>query len=309
MTSDGEVMDNQDKNVKKATIAAFLSNFIFGLSFMASRIGLEHTTSAMLLVLRFGSSVIIMLLLTAAGIVKLSFKGKNLEGLLMLGLFHPIIYFIGETNGIRLTNSSFAGIMISLIPVVTAIGSGVFLREKPPKSAYAWILCSVAGVAVISLSQAGLGAVKPMGILFLMIAIFAGSGFYLYSRSISDEFSPFERTFVSMTMGFIFYTGMALVQEGSGFIPLLCSSAADKYVLLPVLYLSVISSVFAFVLQNYSVTYLDAAKVTVFSNVVPVVSLLAGVLILGEPFSAVYLVGIVLILLGVYKVNAVSNDK
>lgn len=302
-------MDNKDKNIRKATIAAFLSNFIFGLSFMASRIGLEHTTSAMLLVLRFGLSVIIMLLLSAAGIVKLDLKGKNLKGLFMLGLFHPIIYFIGETNGIRLTNSSFAGIMISLIPVVTAIGSGIFLHERAPKSAYAWILCSVAGVAVISLSQAGLGAIQPAGILFLMISIVAGSGFYLYSRKISDEFSPFERTFVSMVMGFIFYTGMALIQEGSGFFPLLCSSAADRYVILPVIYLSVISSVFAFVLQNYSVTYLDASKVTVFSNIVPVVSLIAGVLVLGEPFSAVYLIGIVLILLGVYKVNTATNKE
>ncbi len=63
----------------------------------------------------------------------------------------------------------------------------------------------------------------------------------------------------------------------------------------------------AFGLLNYSVTYLDAATATVFSNIIPVVSLLAGVLMLGEPFSAAYLLGVVLILLGVYKVNATSE--
>ena len=62
-------------------------------------------------------------------------------------------------------------------------------------------------------------------------------------------------------------------------------------------------SLFSFVMN------LDAATATVFSNIIPVVSLLAGVLILGEPFSMAYLAGIVLILLGVYKVNEVTGNK
>ena len=299
-------MKKDDSRVRTATLAALISNFIFGLSFMASRIALEHTTSAMLLTLRFGSSVLIMLILAAVGIMKIHIKGKPLHRLLLLGLFHPVIYFIGETNGIKYTNSSFAGIMISLIPVATALFSGIFLQERLSGKAYAWILCSVAGVIVISLSQAGGGAVHPVGILYLCLAIFAGALFYVFSRSISGEFTPFERTFVSMLMGFIFYAAVGLVQEGIGFISVFTQAASDRYVLLPVLFLSVISSVIAFMLQNYSVTYLDAAKVTVFSNMVPIVSLLAGVLLLGEPFSAVYLIGIALILIGVYKANTVN---
>ena len=299
-------MANNDPKVRAATLAALLSNFIFGLSFMASRIALEHTTSAMMLTLRFGSSVLIMLVLAVLGITKLNLKGKPLHRLLLLGLFHPVIYFIGETNGIKYTNSSFAGIMISLIPVATALFSGVFLHEKMSKKAYAWIFCSVAGVIVISLSQAGGGAVHPVGILYLCLAIFAGAMFYVFSRSISGVFTPFERTFISMLMGFIFYASVGLVQEGSGLVQVFTEAATDRYVLLPVLFLSVISSVIAFMLQNYSVTHLDAAKVTVFSNMVPIVSLLAGVLLLGEPFSAVYLIGIALILVGVYKANTVK---
>lgn len=293
--------------IKLATAAALFSNFIFGLSFMASRIALEHTSSSVMLALRFGASALIMLILALIGVVKLNFKGKNVRSLFLLGLFQPIIYFIGEANGIRLTNSSFAGIMISLIPVVTAIGSGIFLHEKPPKSTYGWILCSVAGVAVISISQAGDGVVKPAGILLLILAIIAGAGFTLCSRSMADEFTPYERTFVMMVMGFIFFTCSGIVLEGGGFVSQVTEAAVDKYVILPVLYLSLASSVLAFLMLNYSVTYLDAAKATVFTNLIPIISLLAGVLILGEPFSAVYLVGIVLILVGVYKVNATSN--
>ena len=119
-----------------------------------------------------------------------------------------------------------------------------------------------------------------------------------------DAFRGFD---MMMIMGFVFFSFTAAVQEGREFAPLLFKALSDKYVLLPVIYLSLLSSVAAFGLLNYSVTYLDAATATVFSNIIPVVSLLAGVLILGEPFSMAYLAGIVLILLGVYKVNAVTS--
>ena len=301
-------INGKDK-IRLATAAALFSNFIFGLSFMSSRIALEHTSSSIMLSLRFGASVLIMLLLAVTGAVKLNYKGKNVKSLLLLGLFQPIIYFIGEANGIRLTNSSFAGIMISLIPVVTAIGSGLFLHEKPPKSTYMWILCSVAGAAVISLAQAGDGTVQPAGILLLILAVVAGAGFTLCSRSTADEFTPYERTFVMMIMGFVFFTAAGGVLEGREFAPRVLEAVSDRYVILPVLYLSLASSVLAFVMLNYSITYLDAAKVTVFSNIIPVISLLAGVLVLGEPFSAISLIGVALILLGVYKVNAGTGSE
>ena len=299
----------KEKHLRAAVIAALISNLIFGLSFMSSRIALEHTSPSVMLAMRFGISMTVMLLLALTGIVKLNFRGKNVRSLLLLGLLQPIIYFIGESNGIRLTNSSFAGIMISLIPVVTAAGAGLFLHEKTPKKTYIWILCSVAGVAVISMSQAGGGTVQPAGILLLVLAVIAGAGFTLCSRSMADEFTPYERTFVMMAMGFVFFTLSGIVLEGRDFAPLLMKAAADRYVLFPVLYLSLASSVLAFVLLNYSITYLDAAKVTVFSNIIPVVSLVAGVLVLGEPFSAAYLIGVALILLGVYKVNTETDRE
>ena len=74
-----------DDNIRLATAAALLSNLIFGLSFMASRIALEHTTSAIMLSLRFAASVLIMLLLALTGIIKMDFRGKNVKSLLLLG--------------------------------------------------------------------------------------------------------------------------------------------------------------------------------------------------------------------------------
>ena len=132
---------------------------------------------------------------------------------------------------------------------------------------------------------------------------FPASAFYILSRSTADDFTPFERTFIMMVMGFVCFTIQAIIQEGQDFLPLLKSGFTDLGVMLPVAYLSILSSVVAFLLQNYAVTYLELAKITVFENIIPVISVAAGVIFLGEPFSVIQLAGVALILLGVWKVT------
>ena len=193
--------------------------------------------------------------------------------------------------------------MIATIPVFTVILSAIFLHEKITLRTFAWIMCSVAGAFIISISQTSSGAVQFKGIMLLMLAVLSASVFYLLSRSQSDAFTPFERTFIMLLMGFAYFTAQAAVRHGSEFVPLFIDGITDRYVLIPILYLSVLSSVVAFLLQNYSVTYLSLAKATVFENIIPVISVAAGVIFLGEPFSLIQLTGIVLILLGVWKVT------
>lgn len=286
-----------------AIIASITYCTIYGFSFMASRIALMHTTPDMLLAIRFSIAMLAMILLVVFGFFKIDLKGKPLGKFLIMGICQPVIYFLGETSGIKYTNSSFSGIMISLIPIVTVLLSAIFLHDRLRLRTLGWIMCSVIGVVIISTAQTSSGAIQFKGILFLMVAVISASIFYLFSRSIADAFTPFERTFIMMVMGFLFFTGKAIVSNGADFIPLFVAGLTEKSVILPILYLSIISSVTAFLLQNFAITHLEVAKATVFENIIPIVSVVAGVLFLNEPFSVLQLIGIVLILIGVWKVS------
>lgn len=292
----------QKSNTKTATLAALAACIIFGFSFMASRIAMEHTTPSMLLSLRFLTALVIMSLLMLFRAGSLRLKGKPIGRFLLLGLCQPVIYFIGESNGIKYTNSSFSGIMIALIPIITATVSALFFHEQLKLKKLLWILCSLAGVVLISLTQEG-GTIRFEGILFLLLADLAASAFTILSRRLSDQFTAFERTYIIMLMGSLFFTASAAIEAGSGYPTALRAAVTDPGVFLPVLYLSVLSSVVAFFCQNYATTYLDATRVNVFSNITPVVSVLVGALLLHEPFSLIHIPGILLILLGVYMVN------
>ena len=290
-----------------AIIASIAYCTIYGFSFMASRIGLMNTSADMLLAIRFTCAMLVMLLLVATGRFRIALRGKPVGKFLIMGLCQPVIYFIAETAGIQYTNSSFAGIMISLIPVVTAMLAAIFLHERLSLKILGWILCSVVGVFIISTVQTSSGSIRFKGVIYLLIAVAAAAVFYLISRSIMDSFTPFERTFIMMVMGFVYFTGQAIIKNGQDFLSLFKAGITDTGVMLPILYLSVVSSVGAFFLQNYAISILDVATATVFENIIPIISVVAGVFFLGEPFSVIQLVGIVLILLGVWKVSTAHS--
>ena len=299
-------MSRQSSNITTAVLAAILANTIWGLSFMATRIATTHVSPSVLLCIRFTASFLIMLLLHATRIGKIDLKGKPIGKFLLMGLCEPVIYFFSETYGIKYTNASFSGLIISLIPAGTALLSAVFLKENLSLKKFAWILISVAGVILVSVTQTSEGSIQLRGVILLLVAMLSAAFYSILSRSTSVYFSSFERTFVMMTMGFVSFTAYALFTERSRFAASFAAALHDKYVIFPVLFLTVFCSVIAFYCMNYGMTYLEVSRASIFTNIIPVVSVIAGVTILGEPFSAVSAVGIVLILSGVYMVNKLS---
>ena len=132
------------------------------------------------------------------------------------------------------------------------------------------------------------------------------------SRMLSEEYSPLERTYVMMVTGAIVFLGIALWENRMNpmqiFQPFTIPAFRGG-----VLYLGVVSSVIAFFLLNYANTYLPVSKTTIFSNFTTVVSVLAGVIFLKEPFSILTFVAVIMIVAGVCGVQlqkvAKNNDK
>lgn len=288
---------------KKANLAALITYTIFGFSFLATRVALEGTNVSTLLAVRFSISVICMSALLLFGITKMSFRGKPVIKLLLLGLSQPVAYFIFETYGIQYTNSSFAGVIISLIPVSSTLMAMFFLKEKVAPRKFFWIFCSIAGVSLLSYLQGSSGSVQLMGIIFMLMAVLSASVFALLSKSISEQFSAFERSYIMMVMGCIAFVSYAAFDNGSNFGSAFIGALTDLHVLLPILYLSVGSSVIAFLLLNYAMSHLEIARATSYCNIEPVISLFAGVVFLSEPISIMHGVACALVVAGVYMVT------
>lgn len=288
--------------------AAIIAYVIFGFSFLFSKLALGAASVPVLLAARFLLAFLVMNLLLLTRVVRVCFRGKPVWGLLGLGGLQPVCYFLCENYGLQHSTASFSSVLIALIPIVSVLVAAVVLRELPTARQVGFGLLSIAGVILLSLRQSSEGTVDAIGVVLLCGAVLSAVGFNLLSRRTSVTFSAFERTYVMFAIGCAVFVPLALIQNGGSFAPF-AQALGNTSFLVAVLYLGAISSVGAFLLVNYANTYLPLSRSTSFANITTTVSVLAGVLLLGDPFDFGSGFYIAMILVGVWGVNRVAHRR
>ena len=291
---------------KKAMLAAGAAYFIFGLSYLFSKMALNVAEPAILLWARFTVTFIVLNLLLLTRAAKVSYKGKHVLYAVLLGVLQPVMYFVFENYGVKYTNTSTAGLLASVSPILSALLGAIFLRERPNWKQWACIVISIAGVMLVSVRGGG-GQDTAAGVICLVMAYSLGAVYALVVRTISKEFTAFEMTYMMFAVGFVFFTGWAFVSHGAGTVAMLGAALSDSSFVISVLYLGVAASIGAYFLSNYSLAHLPVARSTIFSNFATVVSVLAGVIVMKDPFGWTQAVAFVLILSGVIGVNLLRN--
>lgn len=292
-------------------LAGLAISIIFGLSFMFTRQALDAFPTIHLLSFRFLLAAIVLTVLAKLGLIKLSFGGKPIKQLLLLSLFQPVLYFIFETLGVKLTSSSQAGMMIALIPVIVTIMAILFLKESPTMLQLFFILLSVSGVLFIFVMSGNLKFNGHfIGLLCLLGAVLAAGVYNILSRKLSKTYTAGEITFVMMWVGAIVFNVIAFTQSIiNKTLNIHFAGFSHLPAVISILYLGTISSIFAFFMVNYMLSKLSAARAGVFSNLTTVISILAGIFIKHEPFHWYQLIGGILILSGVFGTNYFGSKE
>lgn len=302
---------------KKALLAALIGNSIFGFSFLFSKIALEITIPSVMLAVRFTTAFIVLNLIVLAGrflkkkngenLIEFSLKDKPLRYVLLLAIFQPVIYFFAESNGIALTSSAFAGTIIAVVPLVGVILDVVIMHVKVSKKQIICAIASIIGVAVTTLGAEGMKS-SAMGVLYLLIAVSSGAFFYVFSKKSGEYYNPLERTYVMFGVGSAAYLLLGLVQSIGEFDTLVIPAVTSFAFWRSILYLSVVSSIGAFMLLNFCSSYISVSEASIFANFTTVISIIAGVVIMHEKFTIAQVIGAVIIVGSVY-ISSVSGDR
>jgi drug/metabolite transporter (DMT)-like permease len=296
------------KNFKGA-LAALTANTIFGFSFLFSKVALSVASPIITIAVRFTVAAVIMALLWCFGIIKLNFKNKPMLKLVLMAVAQPLLYFILEVYGINATSSALSGVIISLVPVAVIALSSLFLKEKPTLRQLLFSFLSLISVIVISLVSESGGNSSLIGISLLVGAVICAAVFNILSRDVSSNFSPSEKTFVMFIIGAVGFNIIALLTHRGEFASELLKATTDLSFWGSIAYLSVVSSIGAFMLYNYATANISVVRAASFANITTVVSLFAGILILKETLSPIELVCSALIILGVWGVNMKGREK
>lgn len=289
-------------------ITGFLYSFIFGISFAFTSEVLTVLHPLQLPAVRFLFAALFITLLYFFGAFKLSYKGKDLKPLILLAMFEPLLYFIFETYGVKLTTSSLSGTMIATIPVVVCILAVIFLRERPSFLQWVFIVLSVIGsVIVVTGSGSSGGTSETIGILCLLGAVISGAGYNIMNKIVCEKFTAIEVTFFMMWFAAISF-GIISIFYSKGFGGYIAAFTNVK-VLLILMYLGTVSSVLAFFCYNFTLHNLPIAPAAAFANLITVISVVAGVFVRKEPFTLIQMIGAAIIVAGVFGVNLLGKDK
>lgn len=306
----------QKKTHTLSLLAALTSAVIFGMSFMFSKLALEVAAPTVLLAFRFTVAVAAMslVILVNALVGKLrgrplfafSLRGKPVYKLVLLGIVQPVAYFIFENYGILYTSSAVAGTIIAAVPVCCILMDVLVLHERVTLKQVLCALGAIGGVALISVGGAMMGS--ALGMLFLVLTMLSDTLYYGISHNAAKRFTPFEMTYVMFIVGMVVFIPVGLIYAGGLHSPLITEPMHDGGFWVAVLYLGLLSSVLAYGLLNFANSHLSVSETSLFSNVTTVVSVLAGVVLLKEPFSVWQMLGVAVILVCVFVAN-VSGGK
>ncbi len=283
-------------------LAGIVLSFIFGLSFLFSKEALATLEPLELLAHRFSLAVAILFLLRTFRLTNFNYRPGMLRDLLPLALFQPVVYFLGETYGVKLTTASESGLVISLVPLAVTFLGNLWLHENATWRQWIFIWISLIGVGSIIVSHSGVNIGQhSVGIIYLLVAVSAAAIYNVMSRKLSGKYNPLEITSVMMGTGAIFFNSiyyLSLPEKAAYF-----SAFTNYKTILSLVYLGGLSSVVAFFLVNYMLKQLPASRAAAFTNLTTIVSVLAGILFRGERFGLIQLFGGVMILIGVWGSN------
>ena len=284
---------------------------IFGLTFMFSKIGLQSIHPIGLIAFRFSIASLVLIFLNMTKVIQIKFSKAQLVALLPLVFFQPILGFSSEVFGINFSQSSEAGMMIALIPIIVAILSFLFSSEKPTFKQSVSIVLSVSGVIFIQVMNIRTVLnFSILGALLMFISAFAAASFNMFSRKLSTTVTPVQITSLMMFSGAIVFMSWYLtILVTSNELVLLFAPFQSFSFVVSVVYLGVIASIMGFFLVNYNLKHLPAHVSSIFANVATLTSILAGVIFLNEILYWYHILGAVMIISGVMGVIFFRRKK
>ena len=285
---------------------------VWGISFIMTKElfqSEEHITVLIILTFRLllASAVTIPTLLLLHKLEPI--KKGDLKWFLLLALCEPCIYSICETSGVRLVSGSMASIVVATIPLFVPFGMAAAYKEKIRGITLVGIALSLVGLSVMLLFGNGGTAsnidANPAGLAWLAGAVAIAVVFTIVLVKLVDRYKPFTITAYQNLFGCIYFIPVMLMLDG-GSLPLL--SYSGKMIVL-LLLLGVFCSTVAYVFYNMGVARLGASAACIFTNVIPVFSLLAALLIGQEQFSWSKPIGILIVVTGVVLAQIKTDNR
>ncbi|MGQ0667443.1 MAG: DMT family transporter [Nitrospiraceae bacterium] len=294
-------MDMTHPSTTLAYGSVVLAAVLWGGSIVAQKMALGSFSAVEASVLRDIGGLAILLVtwwLQEGGVIKIGASDVRLLGLLGLGVLgnHLLILM-----GLRYVSGAVGGVIIGSSPVVTALLSAMLIRDVPLRAVWAGAVLSFAGVGLVSVAGFQAAGEQPLlGSTLVFLGVVSWALYSIGSRTIMERVSPLTVNWTTLLVATalqipLLWTDRKMMDAG------VASVTTPDWLALG--YLVVFATAVAQQAWLFGVQGIGPSRASVVGNLTPVAAVGLSALILRESVGVIEVIGIGLILAGVWVVN------
>jgi drug/metabolite transporter (DMT)-like permease len=278
-----------------------LAAVLWGGSIVAQKMALGSFSAVEASVLRDVGGLVILLATwwwQEGGVIKISKPDLRLLGLLGLGVLgnHLLILM-----GLKYVSGAVGGVIIGSSPVVTALLSAMLIRDVPLRAVWAGAGLSFAGVGLVSVAGFQATGEQPLlGSTLVFLGVVSWALYSIGSRAVMERVSALTVNWTTLLVATVLqipllWTDRKMLDAGAA------SVTMSDWLALG--YLVVFATAVAQQAWLFGVKGIGPSRASVLGNLTPVAAIGLSALILNESVGLIEVIGIGLILAGVWVVN------
>ncbi|RXK01711.1 EamA family transporter [Arcobacter sp. CECT 8989] len=275
-------------------VSIIFAMFIWGSSFIALKVAMVDLGEYTVIFIRMAAASLCFIFFIKR-FLKYDFTKRDIQLILLLGFFEPCLYFVFEAKALLYTSASQAGMITSLMPLMTAMAAGYFLKEIISRQLLFGSVVAMIGVVWLSVQATTTeSAPNPMlGNFLEFCAMACATGYTLVARYLSEKFSALFITAIQAFIGFVFFLPFFIFELSTKEMTFSVEAVSWS------IYLGIVVTLLGYGLFNFALTKIEASRAAMFVNLIPIFTLILAFLILGEKLTTTELVASATILFGV----------
>lgn len=285
-------------------LAHVIANTSWGVAAPIVKVALNTLSPATFIFMRLILSLLILAPFTFNRLRKQHFVKSDWPKILLFAILGITLNIGLYFWGLSYTSVIDTSVISATTSIFTALAAYLFLKEKISRLVAVGIALSFAGTVVIILQpilEQGLFHIQNLfGNILVLLATWAWVAYTILNKEISQKYDSMVLTYLSFSIGAVTFLPFAARDIfNPGFY-----QSLTPFLIFAILFETIFATVLTYSLFTWGLKYVSATAAGIISYLNPIVAILASIVFLGEKLTFSFIVGAVLVIIGLFVSEA-----
>jgi len=288
-------------NLRKGILLAVLGAALFGLKSIFIKLAFSQgvdpaTLLSLRMLISFPLYVIVLLwVLKESPIAIRQVSKRDISAVIILGFMGYFLASILDFHGLTYISAQLERLTLFTYPIMVALLNLILFSEKITVRLGFALLLTYVGVAFLFMYESDMGNTEvTKGVILVALAAFSFSIFIVYSKQYINRFGSLIFTSIAMLVSTVFVLSYFFMDHTIADLDV--NLATWGFAIL----LGVVSTLIPSFMVSKAIFLIGSTKASIAGSIGPVFTVLLAVVILGEDFGWQHLLGMLMVVSGIY---------